>query len=103
MDVVVEMRSGTITHHRRSGTGVARATLVADPWLCWLLVLVPSAECLLRSAFCAASDYERGTTIAVVAGSGAATVAGSEATAVGDCAAVGPLGVMLGVVAAVGD
>jgi hypothetical protein len=50
-----------------------------------------------------ARDYERGTTIAVVADCGTATVADCGAIAVGGCGAVGPLGVVLGVVAAVVD
>jgi hypothetical protein len=51
-------------------------------------------------AFCLARDYERGPAIAVVAGGGGATVAGGGAAAVGGGGAVGPLGVVLGVVAA---
>jgi hypothetical protein len=50
-----------------------------------------------------ARDYERGPTIAVVAGGGAATVAGGGAATVGVGGAVGPLGVVLGVVAAAFD
>lgn len=50
-----------------------------------------------------ARDYERGTTIAVVADGGAATVAGGGAAAVGGAGVVGPLGVVLGVVAAAFD
>ena len=64
--------------------------------------------CLLLSAFYGvpstlARDYERGTTIAVVVDGGAATIAGCGAIAVGDCGAVGPLGVVLGGVAAAFD
>ncbi len=58
-------------------------------------------SCLLRSAFCLTRDYERGTTIAVVAGGGTATVAGGGAAAVGGGGAVGLLGVVLDIVAAV--
>jgi len=50
-----------------------------------------------------ARDYERGPTIAVVAGGGAATVAGGGAATVGVGGAVGPLGAVLGVVAAAFD
>ena len=58
-----EEANATPTHDRKSGTGVARAALVADPVVgCGCLFLVPSTECLLRSAFCVARDYERGTT-----------------------------------------
>jgi len=68
-----------------------------------LLVVVASYSCLLLSAFCVARDYERGTTIAVVVDGGAATVTDCGAIAVGGCGAVGPLGVMLGGLAAAFD
>lgn len=93
----VEVQRGTaMTHDRRSGTGVERAVLVADPGCLLSYVSVPST-----SAFCMVRDYERGATIAVGAGCGAATVSGCGAAAIAGCEVVTSLGVVLGATAVV--
>jgi hypothetical protein len=86
------------THDKRSGTGSRERRSLSIRLLVELLLLrafffVPSTECLLRSAFCGARDYERGTTTATVAGCVAAAVVG--------CDAVALLVVVLGAVVAV--
>src|SRR5690242_9825413 len=66
-------RSGMVgAHDKRSGTGDARVTRVADPVSgCRLLQSVPSALSAFYVRPSAARDYERGTMIAICPGCGA--------------------------------